>query len=134
MENINDTLNAYSEICALAITQLAIDQHRENNYGAYFWITKNSDNGYKIFCHLNDTIKNTTISHNEKEIITLEEILKKMGYEVSKTKNGNILLTITKENIIKLEETLTNNGFRITTDKYGKTLIPRTRQHFNKNK
>lgn len=118
-------ISIYCDIYALAITQAAINQYNKNNTGAYFWLIKNKDNKNIFYYHNDEKMMKMEISGTDKEINILKEILRKSGYEITKTMNDNTLITITKEKIIKLVEKLKNSGYEIIKSKNNTTLIPR---------
>ena len=84
-------------------------QVESNKQGAYIWLLGKSKNNNLLYCHLDENlIKEEIEAINDDEMQEIIDLLKYDGFKIIKTKNNNLLITITRENIYKPVEKVTH--------------------------
>lgn len=90
------------QITYLKIWRHSLAQIENNNQGAYIWYIKSKDNNSLLYCHIGEElIKEEVEPLTDEELQEIETALNYDGFETSRSKNDNILITATKENIYK---------------------------------
>ena len=105
-----------------------LKQFKENNEetGLYFWLQKDNEN-YVIFHHGIHGLIEKTIKMTEEEKEAVMNRLTNDGFNISKTKNNSILLTINKKAILDFIEKKQNQE-EISTFKIQVTTFAETRK------
>lgn len=105
----NNVRKELLQLIYLKIWNLSLAQIENNNQGGYVWYIKSKDNNGMLYCHVAEELIKEEIAllteEEEKEIIGA---LNDDGFETAKTKNGNILITITKDMAYKSTKESTN--------------------------
>ena len=99
---MNNIRNDLLQVLYLKIWMFTLMQVESNNQGAYIWLVNTKDKASMLHCHIDEELIKEEINHiNEEELQEIKTVLEDDGFEITKTENNNILITITRENLYK---------------------------------